>query len=64
MAEMVDFYPTLAELASLRAPDFVAGVSLAETLRDPSKPTRTSALTQFEDGYSLRTDRFSIHRVG
>ncbi len=57
-AEMVDFYPTLAELAGLKAPDSVSGVSLVETLHDPSKQTRTSALTQYDSGYSLRTARY------
>ncbi|QDT07848.1 Choline-sulfatase [Rubripirellula lacrimiformis] len=54
MAEMVDFYPTLAELTSLQAPASVSGISLAATLADPSKATRTSALSQLNDGFSLR----------
>lgn len=64
MAEMVDFYPTLAELAHLKAPQSVSGMSLAETLRDPSKATRTSALTQYENGYSIRTDRYRYTQWG
>lgn len=64
MAEMVDFYPTLAELAGLPIPKFVSGVSLAPTLRDPSIATRTSALTQYENGYSLRTKRYRYTEWG
>ena len=64
MAEMVDFYPTLAELAGLPIPEFVSGVSLAATLRDPSQATRTSALTQYESGYSIRTDRYRYTEWG
>jgi arylsulfatase A-like enzyme len=64
MAEMVDFYPTLAQLAGLDRPDFISGVSLAETLRDPSKSTRTSALTQYDDGYSIRTKRYRYTEWG
>ena len=64
MAEMVDFYPTLAELAGLKAPDCVAGVSLAETLRDPTKATRASALTHYDSGYSLRTARYRYTEWG
>jgi iduronate 2-sulfatase len=64
MAEMVDFYPTLAELANLPIPDFVSGVSLAEALRDPSKATRTSALSQYDSGYSIRTKRYRYTEWG
>lgn len=64
LAEMVDFYPTLAELTSLTAPDSVSGISLVPTLKDPSHVTRTSALTQFDDGYSLRTERFRYTEWG
>ena len=58
MAEMVDFYPTLAELSGLEIPESVSGVSLAEALADPSKATRTSALTEYAGGYSIRTERY------
>ena len=64
MAEMVDFYPTLAELAGLPIPEFVSGVSLAATLRDPTQATRTSALTQYESGYSIRTSRYRYTEWG
>ena len=64
MAEMVDFYPTLAELANLPTPDFVSGVSLAAALHDPSKATRTAALTQYDSGYSIRTDRYRYTEWG
>lgn len=64
LAEMVDFYPTLAELAGLEAPDCLAGVSLVETLRDPSRETRTSALTHFGTGYSIRTARYRYTEWG
>ncbi|MCA9050244.1 MAG: sulfatase, partial [Planctomycetaceae bacterium] len=57
-AEMVDFYPTLAELAGLTAPDFVAGVSLAPALMDVNASPRQSAFTQYANGYSLRTERY------
>ena len=64
LAEMVDFYPTLAELTGLTPPDCVAGISLVETLRDPTKATRTAALTQYADGYSIRTPRYRYTRWG
>ncbi|MGI9471348.1 MAG: sulfatase [Rubripirellula sp.] len=64
LAEMVDFYPTLAELAGMPIPDFVSGVSLVEGLTDPEKMPRTTALTQYDTGYSLRTDRFRYTEWG
>ncbi len=57
-AEMIDFYPTLAELCGLTPPQFISGVSQVPSLQDPAKMTRTSALSQFQSGYSLRTKRF------
>lgn len=64
MAEMVDYYPTLAELAGLEAPEYAAGVSLAEALRDASATPRSSALTQYDSGYSIRTPRFRYTEWG
>ncbi|TWU51000.1 Choline-sulfatase [Rubripirellula tenax] len=64
MAEMVDFYPTLAELAGLKAPSTVSGISLVETLADPTIATRTSALSQLNSGYSLRTADFRFTQWG
>ena len=64
MAEMVDFYPTLAELTGHDTPEFASGVSLANALRDPSVATRTSALTEYNGGYSIRTERFRYTEWG
>ncbi len=58
MAEMVDFYPTLSELAGLPVPPSISGVSLVPALQDPSKIVRESALTQYDIGYSIRTPDF------
>jgi len=64
LAEMVDFYPTLAELCGLEAPKFLSGVSLASVLNDPTVKPRTSAFTQFASGYSIRTDRYRYTHWG
>ena len=63
-AEMVDFYPTLAELAGLQGPDYLSGVSLVPALRDPSARPRSAALTQYSNGYSLRTERYRYTEWG
>ena len=63
-AEMVDFYPTLAELSGLKAPGFLAGVSLLPALKDAAATPRKSAFTQYENGYSLRTDRYRYTEWG
>jgi len=63
-AEMVDFYPTLAEMSGLKAPKFAAGVSLVPAMKDASKVVRTSAFSQYDSGYSLRTDRYRYTEWG
>jgi arylsulfatase A-like enzyme len=66
-AELVDLYPTLADLAGLPAPEGVEGVSLAPALDDPTAATKPGAVTQTVlgggrgvgqvPGYSVRTER-------
>ncbi|MCA9015955.1 MAG: sulfatase [Planctomycetaceae bacterium] len=63
-AEMVDFYPTLAELCGLKPPASISGVSQVPTLKDASTASRESAFTQFETGYSLRTPRYRYTEWG
>jgi arylsulfatase A-like enzyme len=63
-AEMVDFYPTLAELCGLPAPRYLSGVSLAPVLENPAARPRQSALTQYADGYSIRTARYRYTEWG
>lgn len=62
--EMLDIYPTLAELCDLEAPAYLSGVSLAPVLEDASAAPRDSALSQYETGYSLRTDRYRYTEWG
>ena len=63
---LVDLYPTLTELAGVKAPDTLQGQSLVPMLRDPDAKGRGWALTQVTrgggtnrfSGYSLRTERW------
>ena len=64
MAEMVDFYPTLAELCGLKPPAYLSGVSLVPALVDTKAVPRTAALTQLHNGYSLRTRRYRYTEWG
>ncbi len=58
LAELVDLYPTLADLAGLTPAGALDGVSLAPILRDPSATVKDAAFTQVRNGYSIRTDRW------
>jgi arylsulfatase A-like enzyme len=64
VAEMIDFYPTLAELAGLKPPAYLSGVSLAPVLDDPDARPRKDALTLYRTGYALRTERYRYAEWG
>ncbi len=56
--ELVDLYPTLANLAGLPVDDSLQGDSLAPALRNPEMPLKRAAFSQFSAGgrrgYSMR----------
>lgn len=79
LAELVDVYPTLAELCGLEAPQHLAGRSLVPVLTDPARTVRDSALTTFDThdrvnparplrpravGYTVRTARWRYTEWG
>jgi choline-sulfatase len=78
VAEMIDLYPTLTELAGLSTPEHVMGVSLVPVLKDPQQSVRDTAFTvtvsrgpEFRQkykvkakGYTLRTDRYRYTEWG
>lgn len=66
LAEFVDIYPTLCDLAGVPLPDHLEGVSLKPLMDNPSLPWKTAAFSQYPRksdgqalmGYTMRTDRY------
>ena len=66
LVELVDIYPTLADVAGLKAPANLEGQSFRPQLDNPSAPGKSAALSQYPRnhegkrlmGYSLRTGRY------
>ena len=58
LAELVDLYPTLAELAGIKPTAPLDGVSLAPVLDNPSASVKDAAFTQTQNGYAVRTVRW------
>jgi arylsulfatase A-like enzyme len=57
IAEFLDIYPTLCDLASLPMPDHLEGDSLVPVLEDPARDVKAAAFSRFQAGDSIRTGR-------
>ena len=66
LVEFVDVYPTLAELAGLKPPKELEGLSFAPLLREPGRAWKSAAFSQYPRpglmGYTMRTDRYRLTR--
>ena len=58
LAEMVDIYPTLCELAGLDLPDHLQGKSLVSVMEDPNRTHKKAIFGRYHAGETVRTDRF------
>lgn len=58
LAELVDLYPTFADLVDIKVPDSVQGKSLLPVLSDPSQTVRDSALS-LNKGFGLRSSSWA-----
>jgi iduronate 2-sulfatase len=62
LVELIDIYPTVVEMAGLKAPANVDGESIVRLLKDPSQRGKPAAFTQLDrgrrEGRTIRTERW------
>jgi arylsulfatase A-like enzyme len=59
LTEFVDIYPTLCDLCGVEPPkNQLEGSSLVPLLKDPKRPWKDAAFSQWNDGASMRTDQY------
>jgi arylsulfatase A-like enzyme len=66
LTEFVDVYPSLCELAGLALPKHLEGTSFVPLMKDPARPWKTAAFSQYPRGkvmgYTMRTERWRLTR--
>lgn len=61
LVELVDIYPTLAELCALPLPGHLEGTSFVPVMRQPARAWKTAAFSHLLNGSrTIRTDQFRL----
>ena len=58
IAELVDLYPTICDLANISKPAHLEGNSLTNALQDPSKIFKNRAFARYQKGETLIADNY------
>ena len=64
LVELLDLYPTLANLCGLKAPVRLQGKDISRLLDNPNKTVRDAAFSVNGKGYLLRTTEWAYMRYG
>lgn len=64
IVELLDVYPTVANLCGAKPPEGLQGKSLRPLLENPDRPWQSAAYTQVARGRSVRTDRWRYSEWG
>lgn len=57
--ELVDVYPTLCEIANIKAPGYIQGKSLIPVLEDPTKILKQEVYTRYKEGEAVIDKNYS-----
>jgi iduronate 2-sulfatase len=58
LTEFIDIYPSLSELAGLKAPAHLDGSSFLPLMKNPNLPWKSAAIGRYRTGDTIRTDRY------
>lgn len=58
LVEFVDIYPTLCDLVGIEKPGHLEGTSFVPLLDQPSKPWKQAVFGRYQNGDSIRTQRY------
>ena len=62
--ELIDIYPTIMDLLDITIPKHVVGKSLKPLMLNNTSNIRNSALTKWQNGYSIKTEQYRITKWG
>ncbi len=62
LTEFIDIYPSLCDLTGLPVPDHLDGTSFVTLLKNPSASLKDAAIGRFNNGDTIRTDRYRYTR--